>query len=73
MLWPSWLWIGTRGKFFMWLGNRVTTWIGSFYVWKRLRVNRNRKVWLWLALINVVSLSALGVLFYWLHVRSSHH
>lgn len=69
MAWPAWLWIGTRLKFFLWLGNRLTTWIGSFVVWKRFRARR--KIWVWLFLINAASLFALGLVFLWLHLRSS--
>ena len=69
MLWPSWLWIGTRLKFFLWLGNRFATWTGSFYLWKRLRATRH--LWVWLILVNVVSLAGLGLLFFWLHTRAA--
>ena len=67
--WPSWLWIGTRVKFFLWAGNRVTTWAGSFLFWKRYRTRRG--IWLWLMFLNLLSLSALLLLFYWLHVRAA--
>ena len=70
MVWPSWLWIGTPLKFFLWLGNRLATWTGSFFLWKRWRARR--RVWLWLILVNLMSFGALGVLFFWLHTRSRH-
>ena len=70
MIWPSWLWIGTPVKFFLWFGNRLATWTGSFIFWKKFRANR--KVWLGLMLINAVSLAGLGGVFYWLHWRSHH-
>ena len=70
MIWPSWLWIGTPAKFFLWVGNRLATWTGSLYFWKRFR--SRRAVWVWLLLINTVSLAALALLLFWLHVRASH-
>ncbi len=71
MLWPSWLWIGTRAKFSLWLANRLTTWSGSFYFWRRFR--STQRVWLWLLIINVLSWGALALLFYWMHVRRLSH
>ena len=68
MPWPAWLWIGTRLKFGVWLSNRMTTWVGSFFVWTKVGSRRQR--WLWIAAINVVSLGALVLMFYWLHRRS---
>lgn len=68
MVWPSWLWIGTRLKFFLWLGNRLATWTGVFWLWKRFRSRRT--MWLWVMLINVVSFGALCGVFFWLHLRS---
>ena len=70
MAWPSWLWIGTPLKFWLWLVNRLTTWTGLFYLWKRFRARRD--FWAWVIAINVVSIGLLGLLFFWLHVRSSH-
>ena len=70
MIWPSWLWILTPTKFFLWLGNRLATWTGSFYFWKRFR--SRRAVWVWLILLNAISLAALGFLFSWLPHRSAH-
>ncbi|GEM_PF-3170525 len=70
IVWPSWLWISTPLKFFLWLGNRIATWTGSLYVWKRMRASR--LFWLWIVLINLLSWGALGLLFFWLHTRSSH-
>ncbi len=67
MVWPSWLWIGTRLKFLLWLVNRLLTWTGLLYVWRRFR--SHRWFWLWFTVINVVSLAGLGLLFFWLHVR----
>ena len=65
MLWPAWLWIGTRQKFVLWLSNRLVTWTGSVYFWRRFR--GRQRIWAWLLLINAVSLSALALLFFWLH------
>ena len=70
ILWPPWLWISTPLKFFLWMGNRVATWTGSHLFWKRFRSRRT--VWVWLVLLNIVSLGALGLLFVWLHHRSFH-
>ncbi len=68
MLWPAWLWVGTPLKFSLWLANRVAAWTGLAYVWKRFRAQRH--LWLWIALLNVVSLGGLVVLFFWLHAQS---
>ena len=69
MIWPAWLWIGTPLKFSVWMTNRVATWTGSFYVWKRARTKR--RVWMWLLLLNAVSLGALCLFLFWLHGRSA--
>ena len=69
MVWPAWLWIGTRLKFSLWLTNRIATWTGIAYFWKRFR--SQRFFWWWLVLMNVVSFGGLCLLFFWLHVRSS--
>ena len=69
MIWPSWLWIGSPLKFSLWLVNRLATWTGVIYMWRRFRAQRH--VWLWLVLLNLVSLGVLGVVFFWLHTRSS--
>ena len=70
MLWPPWMWIGTPMKFSLWLANRIATWTGAYYVWKRWR--RHRYFWPLLIMINVTSIGALGLFFYWLHMRASH-
>lgn len=64
---PPWLWIGTPLKVLLWLGNRCLTWTGLFFLWRRFRSSRG--VWLWLLLVNAASLSALALLFFWLHHR----
>ena len=64
---PPWLWISTPLKFVLWLGNRLVTWTGSFLFWRRFRARRS--VWMWLMLLNMMSLSVLGGLFFWLHHR----
>ncbi len=69
MIWPAWLWIGTPAKFCAWLGNRLMTWVGSFYLWKRQR--RHKRFWMWLLAVNLVSMSGLVLLLYWWHVRRS--
>ena len=68
MVWPAWLSITTPLKFSLWLLNRLATWTGVFYFWKRFRAQRG--FWIWITLINVVSLSALVLLFFWLYRRS---
>ena len=70
MAWPFWLGIGVPLKLKLWLGNRLATWAGMAYVWKRNA--RRRRIWVWLLAINVVSLGALAGLFFWLHQRSLH-
>ena len=64
MLWPSWLWIGTPLKFFLWAANRLATGTGLLYLWKRSQVKR--RFWMWMILINLVSLGGLILLFFWL-------
>ncbi len=70
MVWPAWLWIGTPLKFWLWFVNRLATWTGVAYLWKRFR--SQRLFWVWVSLFNIVSLAGLGVLFFWLHARFSH-
>ena len=67
MVWPSWLWITSPLKFWLWLGNRFATWSGALYLWRRFRARRD--FWVWMVLLNVVSFAALGCLFFWLHVQ----
>ena len=67
---PSWLWIGTRLKFSLWVTNRLLTWTGGYYVWKRFRARRD--FWVWIIPMNVVSFVALGGLLYWPHLRRVH-
>ncbi len=64
MVWPAWLWVGTRLKFSLWLANRLATWTGLVYLWRRLR--SRRWFWLWVALANLVSLGVLVAVFFWL-------
>ncbi len=66
-MWPAWLWIGTKLKMLLWLGNRVVTWTGLLYFWSRFRTRR--LVWLWVGLINLGSLVLLGTVFFWLHLN----
>ncbi len=61
---PSWLWIGTPLKFSIWFANRVVTWTGAFYVWRRFR--RTHRIWFWLIVINAVSLVALVIALFFL-------
>ncbi len=70
IVWPTWLWIGTPFKLTLWLANRLATWTGLAYVWRRFRTQRHR--WIWLTIINTVSLAALAAVFFWLHIRSRH-
>lgn len=67
--WPSWLWIGTPIKFSVWLVNRLATWTGSFYLWKRIRSKPH--FWPSFLLLNLLSLATLCLVLFWLHVRSS--
>ena len=69
MAFPGWLWIGTPFKFWLWCLNRLATWTGAFYVWKRFRARR--AFWMWIVLLNLVSLSGLVLVFFWLHHRAS--
>ena len=65
MPWPSWLMVGTPLKLLLWLGNRFATWTGLFLLWKRWR--HHRLSWVWLVLLNTLSLGLLGLVFLWLH------
>ena len=69
MIWPSWLWIGTPLKVGLWVVNRLATWTGLVYLWKRFRARR--LFWVYVLLINTVSLGVLGIVFFWLHARAS--
>ena len=69
MAWFSWLWIGTPFKFALWLANRVATWTGLFFLWRRWQSRRH--AWLWLLLLNAVSFGALALIFFWLRARSA--
>jgi len=71
MPWPSWwVWVGGFAPWKLWwLGwNRLATWTGLFLFWRRFR--SHRFVWLWLLLLNTVSVGALIVLLMWLKRRS---
>jgi hypothetical protein len=61
---PAWLWLTTPLKFGLWLANRLVTWAGLFWLWRRWR--QHRSVWLRLALVNAASLGLLGGVFFWL-------
>ena len=67
MVWPAWLWVGTRLKFVLWLSNRLATWTGLFFVWRRWR--SRRLIWLWLSLLNLVSLGGLLWFFFWRYAK----
>ena len=67
MVWPAWLWVGTRLKFVLWLSNRLATWTGLFFVWRRWR--SRRLIWLWLGLLNLVSLGGLLWFFFWRYAK----
>ena len=69
MAWPAWLWIGTPLKLKLWLGNRLATWTGMWYMWKR--AHPGRRIWPWLLALNAVSLGVLVALFFWLHQRAT--
>ena len=64
-VWPAWLWIGTPTKVGLWAVNRVATWTGVAYLWKRFR--SRRVFWLWMVAVNLVSFGALALLFFCLH------
>ena len=62
---------GSPAKIAIWFGNRVATWTGLLVVWKRLKGHpqRPRRFFLWLVLINGVSLALLAGLLWWLTHR----
>ena len=64
MAWPAWLSLGTPVKVWLWLGNRFLTWTGLYLLWQRWRARRF--FWVWLTLINLVSLGGLLLLCLWL-------
>lgn len=70
MTWPAWLWIGSRLKLSLWLGNRVLTGTGLLYFWRRWKSKKH--AWVWLLLLNLASLSALALVFFWLYQRAKH-
>ena len=64
MLWHAvTFWLGSPLKAMLWLGNRLATWTGLFFLWKRFR--ESRFVWVWLFLINAVSIGGLVMLLRW--------
>lgn len=65
MVWPSWLWVGTPLKVSLWVANRLATWTGLVYLWRRFR--SHRWFWMWVVLANFISLGGLVFLFFWLH------
>ena len=67
MVWPAWLWIGTRTKVSLWVLNRLATWTGLVYLWRRFRSRPRRTFWLWMMVVNLVSLGGLALLFFCLH------
>lgn len=66
--WPSWLWLGSPLKVWLWVINRLATLTGVLYFWKRIRARRF--FWAWLMLINMASLGCLGLVLFWL--RHAH-
>lgn len=65
MAWPVWLGIGTPLKFSLWLFNRLATWTGLLYLWKRWRAHR--WFWWWVVVVNGASWGLLMLVFFWLH------
>ncbi len=68
MIWPAWFSFFSPLKFSLWAANRAATWTGLFYFWRKFR--SQRFFWLWMTLINLASLGALALLFFWLHTRT---
>ena len=71
MIWPAWLSLTSPLKFSVWVVNRLATWTGGFFLWKRWRARR--RVWVWLTLVNLVSLSGLCLVLFWLYKRAAPH
>ena len=61
---PAWLWIGSRLKASLWLLNRLATWTGLAYLWKRRPSSQGRSFWVRATIINLLSLGGLILLFY---------
>ena len=69
MIWPAWLSLTSPLKFSVWLLNRLATWTGLLYLWRRWRSRRH--AWVWLTLVNLVSLGGLCLALFWLYRRSA--
>ena len=65
---------GSPIKIAVWVGNRIATWTGLVVMWKRLKGHpqRPKHFFLWLVVINGVSLALLVGLLWWLAHRSAH-
>ena len=57
IVWPAWLLAGAPVKLVVWLFNRLATWTGAYYLWKRLRAQP--LIWFWLFLFNALSLAGV--------------
>lgn len=57
-------------KLTLWMGNRLATWTGLLYVWRRVahRPQRWRVFLVWSVWINLLSLGVMAGVFYWLFV-----
>ncbi len=66
--WSPGLWFSSPLKVWLWLTNRVATYTGGFYLWKRYRTRRG--FWVRMILFNLASLSVLCFVF--LRLRQHH-
>ena len=67
--WPSWLLLSSPVKLVLWIANRLATWTGVFYLWRRFRAKPH--FWVWLVLLNACSFGGLCLVFFWLHARAA--
>ncbi|MBI3319959.1 MAG: hypothetical protein HYZ89_05180 [Candidatus Omnitrophica bacterium] len=60
--------LGSPLKLMLWAGNRLATWTGLLYLWRRVakRPQRWRVFLVWALWINLLSLSVMAGLLYWL-------
>ena len=62
---------GSPLKVTMWVGNRLATWTGLAWIWRRLRGHPHRPRWFaaWMIVVNVVSYLAFFWGVWWLTHR----
>lgn len=71
MMGPWAFFLGSPLKVGLWIGNRLVTWTGLLYVWRRVAngPQRWRTFLVWATWINPLSLGVLAGLWYYLLAR----